>query len=124
MAVGSSAWWSSGFGIMVQAACSNTVLQTIVPDEKRGARDELFPDGLPRHRALRQLNRRRALTRIGVSWTIAVGGGCCSVGALVCRRIEVVSQTLPSYHVDLGLVTETQVAEAEMAALALIADDE
>ena len=55
--------------------------------------------------------------RIGVPWTIAVGGGCCSVGALwFAGGLKSFQRTIRPIYIDLGLVTETQVAEAEMVA--------
>ena len=77
----------AGFGFMVQMASSNTVIQTIVDDEKRGPRDELLHDGLPRHGAVRQPDRRLAV--------VAHRGGAHAAGrrrllhawrAVVCQR--------------------------------------
>jgi MFS family permease len=114
-----------GFGIMVQAACSNTVLQTIVPDEKRGRVMSFFLMAYLGTAPFGSLIAGALSARIGVPWTLAVGGGCCSVGALwFAGGLKSFHETIRPIYVDLGLVTETQVAEAEMAALALIADDE
>jgi len=114
-----------GFGIMVQAACSNTVLQTIVPDEKRGRVMSFFLMAYLGTAPFGSLIAGALSGRIGVPWTIAVGGGCCSVGALwFAGGLKSFQRTIRPIYIDLGLVTETQVAEAEMAALALIEDDE
>jgi MFS family permease len=114
-----------GFGIMVQAACSNTVLQTIVPDEKRGRVMSFFLMAYLGTAPFGSLIAGALSGRIGVPWTIAVGGGCCSVGALwFAGGLKSFQRTIRPIYIDLGLVTETQVAEAEMAALALIESDE
>jgi hypothetical protein len=61
---------------------------------------------------------------IGASWTLAIGGTCCIVGALVfARGLQSFHDTIRPIYINLGLLTETQVAEAEIAALR-IADDE
>jgi len=63
-------------------------------------------------------------SRIGVPLTLAVGGGCCAVGAMwFAGGLKTFQKTIRPIYIDLGLVTETQVAEAEMAALALMDDE-
>jgi MFS family permease len=111
----------TGFGLMVQAACSNTVLQTIVPDEKRGRVMSFFLMAYLGTAPFGSLIAGALTGRIGAPLTLALGGGCCALGALwFAGGLKSFHETIRPVYIDLGLITETQVAEAEIAALALI----
>jgi MFS family permease len=113
----------TGFGLMVQAACSNTVLQTIVPDEKRGRVMSFFLMAYLGTAPFGSLIAGALSGRIGAPMTIAIGGACSALGALwFARGLDTFHETIRPIYVDLGLITETQVAEAEIAALALVDD--
>jgi hypothetical protein len=62
---------------------------------------------------------------IGVPPTIAVGGAACLGGALwFARGLPTFHETIRPIYVNLGLIAETQVAEAEIAVLRLVEDEE
>lgn len=114
----------AGFGLMVQAACSNTVLQTIVPDEKRGRVMSFFLMAYLGTAPFGSLIAGALSGRFGAPVTTAVGGVCCIAGALwFAGGLKSFHETIRPIYVDLGLITETQVAEAEIAALALVDDE-
>jgi MFS family permease len=114
----------TGFGLMVQAACSNTVIQTIVPDDKRGRVMSFFLMAYLGTAPFGSLIAGALSGRIGAPRTLAIGGTCCMVGALVfARGLQTFHDTIRPIYINLGLLTETQVAEAEIAALR-IAEDE
>jgi MFS family permease len=111
----------TGFGLMVQAACSNTVLQTIVPDEKRGRVMSFFLMAYLGTAPFGSLMAGAMTGRMGAPLTLALGGACCAIGALwFAGGLKSFHETIRPVYIDLGLITETQVAEAEIAALALI----
>jgi MFS family permease len=113
----------SGFGLMVQAACSNTVLQTIVPDEKRGRVMSFFLMAYLGTAPFGSLIAGALTGRMGAPLTLALGGGCCAIGALwFAGGLKEFHETIRPVYIDLGLITETQVAETEIAALALVDD--
>lgn len=114
----------TGFGLMLQAACSNTVIQTIVPDEKRGRVMSFFLMAYLGTAPLGSLIAGALSGRIGAPGTLAIGGACCIVGALVfARSLQTFHATINPIYVSLGLMTETQVAEAEIAALRIVEDE-
>lgn len=114
----------TGFGLMVQAACSNTVIQTIVPDDKRGRVMSFFLMAYLGTAPFGSLIGGALSGRIGAPETLAIGGTCCIVGALVfARGLQTFHDTIRPIYVSLGLLTETQVAEAEIAALRIVEDE-
>lgn len=114
----------TGFGMMVQAACSNTVIQTIVPDEKRGRVMSFYLMAYLGMAPVGSLIGGALAGRIGAPETVAIGGACCVVSALVfARRLHSFHEAIHPIYVDLGLITETQVAEAEIAALRVVEDE-
>jgi MFS family permease len=111
----------TGFGLMVQAACSNTVLQTIVPDEKRGRVMSFFLMAYLGTAPFGSLIAGALTDRMGAPLTLALGGTCCAIGGLwFAGGLKSFHETIRPVYIDLGLITETQVAETEIAALALV----
>ncbi|MGE3510128.1 MAG: MFS transporter [Vicinamibacterales bacterium] len=90
----------TGFGVMVQAASSNTVLQTVVPDDKRGRVMSFFLMAYLGMAPLGSLIAGALSGRIGVPMTLLVGGGACLAGALW------FAGGLPSFHATLRPVYE------------------
>lgn len=114
----------TGFGLMVQAACSNTVLQTIVPDDKRGRVMSFFLMAYLGAAPLGSLVAGALSGRIGAPWTLAIGGASCLGGALwFAGGLRSFQAAIRPIYVDLGLIMETQVAEAEMAVIAMNEDE-
>jgi MFS family permease len=114
----------SGFGVMVQTACSNTVLQTIVPDDKRGRVMSFFLMAFLGTAPFGSLLAGALSGRIGAPTTIAAGGAACLAGALwFARGLPAFHETIRPIYVNLGLIAETQVAESEIAVLRLVEDE-
>jgi MFS family permease len=115
----------SGFGVMVQTACSNTVLQTVVPDEKRGRVMSFFLMAFLGTAPFGSLLAGAISGRIGVTPTIGIGGAACLAGAFwFARGLPTFHETIRPIYVNLGLIAETQVAESEIAVLRLVEDEE
>src|SRR4051812_18385089 len=72
----------TGFGFMVQVASSNTLLQTIVDDSKRGRVMSFFLMAYFGTTPFGSLIAGVLSARIGAPATLAVGGVCCVAGAL------------------------------------------
>jgi MFS family permease len=72
----------SGFGFMTQMAASNTVLQTIVEDDKRGRVMSLFVFAFLGTAPLGSLLAGGLANRLGAPWTLRLGGLGCVLGAL------------------------------------------
>jgi len=72
-----------GLGIMIHVASCNTLLQTIVEDSKRGRVMSLFAAAFLGMAPLGSLMAGSVAGLIGITATIAIGGGCCILGAVV-----------------------------------------
>jgi MFS family permease len=72
----------TGFGFMVQVASSNTLLQTIVDDSKRGRVMSFFLMAYFGTTPFGSLIAGVASARLGAPVTLAIGGLCCVGGAL------------------------------------------
>jgi MFS family permease len=72
----------AGFGMMVQLASSNTVLQTLVDDDKRGRLMSFYAMSFMGVAPFGSLLAGGLATWIGAPYTVLVGGAVCVVAAL------------------------------------------
>jgi MFS family permease len=72
----------TGFGSMVQVASSNTLLQTIVEDEKRGRVMSFFLMAYFGTTPFGSLIAGSLSDRFSAPITLALGGACCVVGSI------------------------------------------
>jgi len=73
----------AGFGIMVQMAASNTILQTIVDDDKRGRVMSFYTMSFMGMAPLGSLLAGSMATRFGVGNTLVISGICCIIAAVI-----------------------------------------
>ncbi|MFH0982850.1 MAG: MFS transporter [Planctomycetota bacterium] len=73
----------AGLGMMLQIASSNTVLQTIVDNDKRGRVMSLYAMAFLGMTPLGSLLAGGLAQVLGAPRTVMLGGGCCVLGALV-----------------------------------------
>ena len=73
----------AGFGAMMQVAASNTILQTIVDDDKRGRIMSLFTMAFMGMTPFGSLCAGALAARFGAPVTVQIGGLSCLVGALL-----------------------------------------
>ena len=97
----------SGFGAMVQVAASNTILQTIVDDDKRGRVMSFFTMSFMGMTPFGSLFAGAVAGKIGAPITVQIGGLACLVGALL------FASWLPSFrekvrpiYLRLGIIPE------------------
>ncbi|MEO8071472.1 MAG: MFS transporter, partial [Acidobacteriota bacterium] len=76
----------AGFGFMLQLASSNTVIQTIVDDEKRGRVMGFYMMAFLGTAPFGSLMAGWSSVHIGAANTLRVGGVCCLLGALTFAR--------------------------------------
>src|SRR5205814_4555056 len=72
----------TGFGFMVQMASSNTVIQSIVDDEKRGRVMSFYMMAFLGTAPFGSLIAGVLSSRIGAPRTLVAGGVCCMLGAV------------------------------------------
>jgi MFS family permease len=97
----------AGFGMMTQMAASNTVLQTLVDDDKRGRVMSLFSMAFVGTAPLGSLLAGAIADRYGAPAMLAAGGLACA-GAAIAFRLHLPrlrSYVLPVY-LRLGIVPE------------------
>ena len=113
----------AGFGMMVQMAASNTFLQTIVHDDKRGRIMSLYTMAFIGMSPFGSLLAGALAERIGASVTIAAGGFICLVAVLLfARRIPVFRELVRPIYMQLGIIPE--VASGIQAATRLTTETE
>jgi MFS family permease len=76
-----------GFGIIVTAASINTVVQTIVDDDKRGRVMSFYTMSFLGVSPLGALSAGALASHIGAPYTLLAGGICCLTGAFVFWRL-------------------------------------
>jgi MFS family permease len=96
-----------GLGLIVQLATANTVLQTIVDDDKRGRVMSLYTMAFMGMAPFGSILGGALAHHTGVAMTFFVGGGACLLGAAdFARRIPALRpMVLPIYHRK-GIVPE------------------
>jgi MFS family permease len=108
----------AGFGLMVQIASSNTLLQTIVEDSKRGRVIAFFLMAFFGTTPIGSLVAGWLSDRFGAPIVIACGGACCVVGAWVLREgLASVHEALTTTFVDAALIANAGVTASTMAAV-------
>jgi MFS family permease len=95
----------TGFGVMVHVASSNTLLQTIVDDNKRGRVMSFFAVSFMGMMPLGSLMAGTLAGSIGITDTIMIGGACCVVGALFfSRKLSLLRSIIRPIYVEKGIV--------------------
>jgi MFS family permease len=116
----------AGFGLMVQMAASNTILQTIVHDDKRGRVMSFYAAAFMGTMPVGSLLAGGLAGVIGAPRTLQLGGAACLLGALAFSRAlpGIRVQIRPIYirlgilpEVATGLQTATEPAAAARATL-------
>jgi MFS family permease len=100
----------AGFGVMVHMAASNTILQTIVEEDKRGRVMSLYALAWMGTLPLGSLLGGALAGRIGGPTTVALGGTACLVGAAAFwRALPSVRRQVRPIYVRLGIIEEVAV---------------
>lgn len=97
----------TGFGLMVQMASTNTLLQTIVEEDKRGRIMSFFTMAFVGMEPCGSLLAGSLASLIGASNTLLLGGLCCVIGSLVfASRLSALSEMIYPIYVKLGIISE------------------
>ena len=97
----------AGFGFMVQMASSNTVIQTIVDEEKRGRVMGFYMMAFLGTAPFGSLIAGWLSSRIGVGHTLLLGGGCCLLGALwFANALPAIREAVRPIYIRLGILPE------------------
>jgi MFS family permease len=97
----------AGFAMMVQMAASNTVLQTIVEEDKRGRIMGLFTMAFMGMVPFGNLLAGSLASKIGAPNTLLLGGTCCVIGALIfVRKLPSLREKIRPIYIEKGIITE------------------
>jgi MFS family permease len=97
----------TGFGQMVQMASSNTVLQTIVDDDKRGRIMSFYTMSIMGMVPFGSLFAGFMASSIGASYTLFIGGITCLMGsAFFAHRLPALRKIVRPIYVRIGIIPE------------------
>jgi MFS family permease len=97
----------TGFAMMVQMAASNTVLQTIVEEDKRGRIMGLFTMAFLGMVPFGSLLAGSLASKIGAPNTLLLGGICCIIGALLfVRKLPSLREKVRPIYIEKGIIPE------------------
>lgn len=99
----------AGFGMMVQMAASNTILQTIVDDDKRGRVMSFFTMAFIGMAPFGSLWAGTLASRIGAPKTLFIGGVCCIISAgLFARKLPAMREMVRPVYERIGVLTQKE----------------
>ncbi len=97
----------TGFGIMVQHTSSNTVLQMVVDEDKRGRVMSLYGIAFRGMMPFGSLLAGSLASKIGVSNTVLIGGASCILGSLVfARKLSLWKEMVRPIYIRNGVISE------------------
>jgi MFS family permease len=112
-----------GYGMMIQLAASNTILQTITPDERRGRVMSYYTMAFVGMAPFGSLFAGSLADRIGAQNTLLISGACCLAGAILfALRLKHLRRLVRPIYVELGIIQE--VAQGMQAASSLLTPPE
>jgi MFS family permease len=96
-----------GLGMMMQAAASNTILQTITEDDKRGRVMSFYTMAIMGTAPFGSLMAGGLAKVIGTPGTIFIGGLACIIGALFfLRKLPELRRVVRPVYVRMGIIPE------------------
>jgi MFS family permease len=97
----------SGFGMLLQIATSNTLLQTITEDDKRGRVMSFFTMAFMGMSPFGNLIAGAMAEKIGAPNTVLISGGVCILGAIVfLTRLPSLRKIIHPLYVKMGIIPE------------------
>ena len=97
----------TGFSFMQEMAASNTILQTIVEDEKRGRVMSFYSIAFQGMAPFGSLIAGACASSIGAPYTLMIGGSVCILGAaLFASQLPRLRQLVHPIYVRIGIVSE------------------
>lgn len=97
----------TGFGMMVQMASSNTVLQTIVDEDKRGRVMSFYTMAFMGMIPFGSLLAGSLATHIGAPNTILVGGVACILGSFIfAKKLPSLRRMIRPIYLAKGIISE------------------
>ena len=93
--------------MMAQAAASNTIIQTMTDDDKRGRVMSLYTMALMGTTPFGSLLAGWMAKMIGTPWTMFIGGTICLAGALVFyKKLPALKKIVQPVYDRMGIIPE------------------
>jgi MFS family permease len=97
----------SGFGMLLQIAASNTLLQTITEDDKRGRVMSFFTMAFMGMSPFGNLIAGATADKIGAPNTVLISGGICIIGAIIfLTRLPSLRKIIHPLYVKMGIIPQ------------------
>jgi MFS family permease len=97
----------TGLGMMLQMASSNTIIQTIVDDDKRGRVMSIYAMAFMGTAPFGSLLAGGLAKILGAPLTLAIGGVACLLGALIfARKLPVLREKIRPTYIRMGIIPE------------------
>jgi len=97
----------TGLGMMTHTAASNTILQTLTDDDKRGRVMSFYTMALMGTAPFGSLLAGWMAKMIGTPWTIFIGGTACMTGALIFyRKLPELKKIVRPVYIRMGILPE------------------
>lgn len=98
----------TGFGMMRQMAASNTILQTLAEEGKRGRVMAFYSMAFVGMAPFGSLLAGSLAAKIGVSYTLAISGVACLIGAaLFAFELPRIRQAARPIYIERGIISDT-----------------
>lgn len=95
----------TGFGVMQVATASNTIIQTIVPEDKRGRAMSYYTMAFVGMAPFGSLLAGALAHAIGAPFTLMIDGACCAAGAVwFATRLKSIRVHIHPIYADLGIL--------------------
>ena len=113
----------TGYGMMQEMAASNTILQTVVPEDKRGRAMSFYSMAFAGTAPFGSLGAGYVAERIGAPMTLMIGGIACLLGAVwFTTQLKRIRELVRPIYVQLGILPE--VATGIQAAASVMQETE
>lgn len=114
----------AGFGMMANMAASNTILQTIADDDKRGRVMSFYTVAFMGMAPIGSLIAGALASKIGVTWTL-IFGGCVSIAAaaVFALRLPLLRAAIHPIYRRIGIIPEVATGLNSAAELAVPPED-
>ena len=97
---------ATGYGLMYQVVATNTIVQTLVDDDKRGRVMSFYTIALAGSGPIGSLLGGTLAARIGVETTYMVSGAACLLSALwFWRQLPAIRAAVRPRYVELGIIS-------------------
>ncbi len=114
----------TGFGMMRQMAASNTILQTILEEEKRGRVMSFYAMSFAGMSPFGSLLAGIVAAKIGAPKTVIASGALCIAGALVfARQLPRLREWIRPIYIQLGILPEVAEGIRDASRLQTVSDD-